>query len=567
VGSSMTERKFVHRPSRRLVSAAIASISFALSAGLAAPACDSPSCFDTNQLPCVSVPAPDAGNDAADATMAEAASDAGPEASDDGSASSDVSGEFDALDAGDAFDGFDGFDGWDGFVCDPTKAPSDPLACITDASGVFVAPTGHDGAAGTMADPLLKIGDAVKMAAAGAKRVLACGGTYNEQVTIDANVGGDALALYGALDCVHGWKWSAGTPTILAPTTPGVVLTLKGVSASVTIEDFGFHALAGANAGDSSIAVFASYAKKVFLRRCDIAAGKAQDGKDPAGLQGFPMAPAGAPGSADGGAPPTPNSCNGVANASVGGGGGPPADTGADGMDGTPGTISNKGIASAHDCSITKGSGGAAGENGLGGSAGQGATTLAKLDETGWTPSAGQAGGNGTVGQGGGGGASQSLNGGGGAGGAGGCGGAGGAAGTGGGSSIGVLAYQSTVVLELCTLAATDAGRGGNGANGQLGQAFGNRGSGGGADACQGGHGGYGGTGGGGGGGAGGVSAAVVWAGTAQMAPTLDGTSMGSAKVGKRGDVGSGGMGVFGAVPGFNGTAGMPGSAAPVVQF
>jgi len=552
--------------------AVTARLGIALSAGLGASACDSSTCWDSNQPPCVSGSSVEAGSDAtvADggATGDGANGDAAPEASDDGTASSDMGSGLDAADAADAFDSFDGFDGFDGFVCDPMKEPSLPDACpLTDTSGVFVAPSGHDGAAGTMADPLLKIGDAIKMAAAGAKRVLACGGTYNEQVTIDASAdtNADGLALYGGLDCIHGWKWKAGTPTVLAPTTPGIVVTLKGLSAGVIIEDFGFHALPGANAGDSSIAVFASKfsspASSVLLRRCDIAAGKGKDGQDPVKLGDFGMrAPPGNPGSADGGAPPSPNTCNGVAGASVGGGGGAPFDNGKDGMDGTPLGASNKGTAGS-DCSLGIGKLGA---NGAGGVTGAGASVWATLDETGWKPAAGQAGGNGGDGQGGGGGASENLNAGGGGGGAGGCGGAGGAGGTGGGSSIGVLAYQSGIDLQQCTITAADAGRGGNGAQGQSGQAYGYPGNGGGGGACQGGQGGYGGSGGGGGGGAGGLSAGVVWFG---VAPTLDGMSLGSVTLGKFGDGGAFGPGGTGGSPGARGSDGKVGMAASTKQF
>jgi hypothetical protein len=550
----MTEREIVHRSLWR-----VASIVIAASAALAASACESPTCFDTNQLPCINVPAPDAGSDAADATIADggAPSEAGTEASDDGSASSDGS---TGLDAADTFDGFDGFDGWDGFVCDPTKEPSLPDACVTDASGVFVAPSGHDGAAGTMADPLLKVGDAIKMAAAGAKRVLACGGSYNEQITIDAAAGADALALYGGLDCVHGWKWTAGTPTILAPTTPGFVLTIRGLTAGVILEDFGFHALSGTNAGDSSIAVFASKANNVLLRRCDIAAGTGKNGQDQIPVADFvASAPPGQPGRIDRGSPSTSNTCNGVALASVGGAGGAPIDNGADGTDGTPGS-SNKGTAKGCKDSTT---GGGPGNNGSSGVTGLGAKVLASFDETGWHAANGQPGGNGGNGQGGGGGGSQSAAGGGGGGGAGGCGGAGGAAGTGGGSSIALLAYQSIVDLGQCKLAALDAGRGGNGVKGQVGQAYGNGGAAFG-DACQGGRGGYGGSGGGGGGGAGGLSAGVVWSGSA---PTLDGTTLQMVLVGAMGGVGAGGSMSTGASPGAAGTDGTVGAAGPVLQF
>jgi hypothetical protein len=497
-------------------------------------------------------------------------------------------------------DAADAGDGFDGYTCDPTQLPSQDPCVINDAYGVFVSPTGRSGAAGTMADPFLRVADAIAAATGHSDRVLACAGSYDEALILGAIPGQDAGAIpatdggvdaaeeesfsggvnvFGGLDCANGWKYT-GAKAILAPTTRGVALTVKGLVAGLTFEDFGFHSLAGVESGESSIAVFASQsaAPGLLLRRCEIVAGAGQPGTDQVGTTGFDAgADAGNSGSLTGGGPPSPNACNGVAGASIGGAGGQPG-AGDPGQPGSPLGTKNLGGAIS-DCSANQ-LGGGQGANGVAGTAGAGAASWAQFDEHGWVPMPGTPGGAGAVGEGGGGGASLDMSGGGGGGGAGGCGGAGGMAGTGGGSSIGVLVYQSSVDLEQCTISTTDAGNGGNGAIGQVGQAGGGHGYGYGGMACSGGNGGYGGTGGGGGGGAGGLSTDVLWLGTA---PTIDGSPVGEAivsdaggdagtlaqsLVGSPGSAGTGGADPDGGTnPGMSGTDGKPGTTAAVMQF
>ncbi len=49
--------------------------------------------------------------------------------------------------------------------CDLTKGPKDSTSCIVDAVGVFVSPTGDDGAAGTKGAPVKTIAKGVDVAA------------------------------------------------------------------------------------------------------------------------------------------------------------------------------------------------------------------------------------------------------------------------------------------------------------------------------------------------------------------------------------------------------------------
>jgi hypothetical protein len=480
----------------------------------------------------------------------------------------------------------DAGDGSDAYPCDPTKTPSEDSCVVGNMYGVFVSPSGHDGAAGNMGDPFLKVADAIVAATGHTDRVLACAGSYDEALTLGSSPGADAgsedggsfaggVTVFGGLDCAHGWAYT-GARAVLAPTTPGTALTVKGLTVGVTFEDFGFQALAGTNPGDSSIAVFASQSAGLTLVRCELVAGAGQPGQDQVAVMGFDAgAPGGDPGTANNGGGRTPNACGGVAMASVGGAGGLPGATGNDGQDGTPGASNN---GTSVGCSSSAGLGGGAGADGAPGSAGAGAASWAAFDQNGWIPANGAAGGGGGVGQGGGGGASVDTTGGGGGGGAGGCGGVAGAAGTGGGSSIALLVYQATVDLENCTITVADAARGGNGAPGQVGQLGGGHGNGFGGSACSGGKGGNGGNGGGGGGGAGGLSVGVLWTGTS---PTIDGSPVGQASpldagpdagtlaqvtLGAPGAAGTGGTASGSADAGAGGD-GIPGVVAAVLQF
>lgn len=510
-----------------------------------------------------------------------------------------------AVDAG--ADAADAGDGFDGYVCDPTKTPAQDPCVITSTDGIFVSPTGRNGAMGTMGDPFLLVGDAIAAATGHSDRVLACAGTYDESLILGSSPGQDAgtagvqdgaseaaqeeasftggVTVFGGLDCANGWKYT-GAKAVLAPTTRGTALTVKGLMVGLTFEDFGFHSVAATQPGESSIAVFASNspAPGLVLIRCDIEAGAGQPGTDQVGVVGFDGgALTGQAGTATNGGGTASNSCGGVAMASTGGAGGPPAPApGADGQDGTPepsANPSNKGTAAACSASNT---GGGSGANGAAGTSGPGAASWAQFDGNGWVPSDGEAGAAGGDGQGGGGGGSVNNGGGGGGGGAGGCGGVGGTAGAGGGSSVGLLVFQSNVDLEQSSIGVGSAGRGGSGASGQAGQG-GGAGNNGFADTlgihgCPGGKGGAGGNGGGGGGGAGGLSVGVLWSGTA---PTIDGSPIGQALVVDAGGdagtvaqivVGSAGVGGTGGGSGTDagsnaGTNGKSGTSAAVMQF
>jgi hypothetical protein len=414
-----------------------------------------------------------------------------------------------------------------------------------------------------MASPCKTIGHAMDQAKSGTLRVYACGngGSYNENLVVGTSR--DGIAVYGGLDCTttpSQWVYNAADKAQVAPTAQGYALQVTGLTTGVTFADFGFTSQAATTAGQSSIAVFVSGSSGVLLERCSVTAGVGLQGQDQSQPAPYSSAaPNGNPGTVISGGGVSENaSCV----SSAGGAGGQPTAGGQDGTDGTPGSSNKDTVAECQASTV-----GGVGAPGVPGSTGAGAASWASFAASAWSPTPGLSGGAGAVGQGGGGGASVDITGGGGAGGAGGCGGAAGSPGTGGGSSISVLAYQSSVDLETFVLTAGNAGRGGNGAAGQTGQSGGIKGNGFG-DACAGGKGGNGGNGGPGGGGAGGLSAGVVWYGTA---PTLNGTSTPTAAtlptvtLGSAGVAGTGGSGVSCSSAGND--CGLPGQAGAVIAF
>src|SRR5580658_4916734 len=286
--------------------------------------------------------------------------------------------------------GADAGDGYDGYVCDPTKTPAQDPCVISDDDGFFVSPNGRSGAAGTMADPFLRVGDAIAAATGQSDRVLVCAGTYDEALILGSTPGQDAgtagaqdaeseaaqeeasftggVTVFGGLDCANGWKYT-GAKAVLAPSTRGTALTVKGLMVGLTFEDFGFQSIAATQSGESSIAVFASDspAPGLVLIRCDIQAGVGQPGMDQVGVMGFDGgAPSGQPGTATGGGATTPNACGGVAMASVGGAGAPPGATSTTGFDGFPGSPGPSNLGSSSACAST-GLGGGPGANGAAG--------------------------------------------------------------------------------------------------------------------------------------------------------------------------------------------------------
>ena len=419
--------------------------------------------------------------------------------------------------------------------CDPLNAPSEDACVVDDQYGVFVAPTGSTGAAGTMADPVPTLAEGLAAAAtAGVSRVYVCNATYAEQLSLTAAA--DGIEIYGGLECPGGaapWAYTASAKPLVKPSAPGTALRIDGVPTSARIEDVAFEALDAVGDGASSIGAWVTQSTGVTLRRVAITAGDGVKGAD---------------GSRTDFVFPTQNDLNG--NAASGGTGGaskvcdcPAGDQTSGGVGGNANVGGQAGgIGSPDHGAGQGGTPGPCAPDGTGrdgnpapsATNGTGATTLGSLTTI-WTPAPGDDGAPGGPGQGGGGGASTATAGGGG-GGCGGCGGAAGPGGQGGGASIALVSIDSTVTIEDSALGAGAAGDGGNGATGQAAQTetgfLGN----GTPPACSGGNGGSGAAGGSGGGGAGGVSLGILHKGGA---PTTTSTSLVPGAAGTRGLGGS----------------------------
>lgn len=109
--------------------------------------------------------------------------------------------------------------------CDPTKAPKDSPACVDDNFGVFVSPTGEDGATGKKAAPDKTIGKGVELAGSrGLARVYVCEGTYGESVEVTKPV-----SLCGGLAC--DWKTPGASPKWTGPKSD-FALRIAGVAGS-----------------------------------------------------------------------------------------------------------------------------------------------------------------------------------------------------------------------------------------------------------------------------------------------------------------------------------------------
>jgi hypothetical protein len=418
--------------------------------------------------------------------------------------------------------------------CDLTKPPKDSPACIDDAEGVFVAPSGDDGATGKKSSPVKTIAKGLELAASkGVPRVYVSEGTYEAAAEIKAPV-----SVYGGLSSA--WAYTGAKPK-LAP-AKGVALRVTKVTGAVIVEDLEVVGSADASkSGDSAIAAFVSESTNVTFRNLTLSAGPGTDGAKGVGASNYSAAAKQGIDSVNGGTAVTCACLDGTTS-SVGGKGGA---IGADGDAGsaTPTVGTANGGLGGGVCNP-----GTIGTNGQAGASGTGATRPGSVTNQGWlaaddvtTTS------NGNPGQGGGGGGGRVGLAGGGGGGCGGCGGAGGKAGGAGGSSFALLSFQSAVVVDGGTLKTSTGGTGGTGGTGQDGQAGGTPGTG----ACNGGPGGNGAGGSGGGGGAGGHSVPIAFVGAEPQATGAAVTP------GTKGGLGAGGQ--PGAGPGTIGTAGTSG--------
>jgi len=394
--------------------------------------------------------------------------------------------------------------------CDDKADPKDSPLCLDDSYAVFIdSVNGVDAADGTKAAPVKTIGHALTLLG-GRPRIYICGtGTLDEHVVLTS-----ATSLIGGYNCgTWDYRDTPNNKATIKPHDAGYALKISSVPSSIS--DLAFEAQAGANAGDSSIAVFAS-GSDVTFRRCSLTAQAGAVGSPGSkGVNGVWSDPAG------GGAGVMCTCTTG--GSTTGGAGGDVGGSGKDGLPSIAGNVTESNGAAGVGNQACGVGGTGAGHNGGDSPSGANAaanSSLGQLTANGWLPGDGLDGTDGQPGQGGGGGGGRAGAGGGG--GCGGCGGTKGTAGNGGGSSVALLSYQSTVQLIGCALTTNQAGSGGSGGNGgDANEGFaGDPGSTPSPAGCGGGDGGSGGAGGAGSGGAGGISAGVLYSGSAPVPDT-----------------------------------------------
>ncbi|WP_437804393.1 hypothetical protein [Sorangium sp. So ce693] len=449
-------------------------------------------------------------------------------------------------------------DCWEVMECAPAPEPTfcdgDPATTMAlDECGVFVSEQGDDNSAGTKDAPVKTLQHAIGLAAYGrghgeaaTRRVYACGGSFEEKITLPSGVD-----LWGGRLCDGGdWSYDGSFggpnhPTIIAPPVGTPLRVIADDKEHATSTVFGVRveaADASADDGKSSIAMIMSSGARALVQESVIVAGNGKDGEPGKDAPSF-RANVGVVGNhgvdactADSptGALEVVTVCDDGIESTGGYGGDGGLESGGDGAPGQPMPAENPegnglggpGAGSAR-CSD-----GANGMGGLDAGRADGAVGAGYLTEDGWMGIRGDDGKKSGVGQGGGGGGGSRSRGpmvacpagrpqggaAGGSGGGGGCGGLGGKGGGYGGSSIGVVALQgSAVTLEATRVMTGNGGNGGVGGTGQPGGGGSPGGDGGlGAPgsqmwrACSGGFGGDGGRGGDAGGGLGGSSYGVA---------------------------------------------------------
>ncbi|KYF55804.1 hypothetical protein BE04_32685 [Sorangium cellulosum] len=445
-------------------------------------------------------------------------------------------------------------------ACAPdAEAPPDPCvgepgtAPALDKCGVFVSEQGDDNSPGTKGAPVKTLQHAIGLAAHGrgrgeapTRRVYACGGSFEEKITLPSGVD-----LWGGRLCDGGdWSYDGSFggpnhPTIIAPPAGIPLRVIADDKEHATSTVFGVvveAADASADDGKSSIAMILSSGARAIVRESKIVAGNGKDG-EPGQDADSERATDGVVGNhgadactADAavGALPVVTVCDDGIESTGGYGGDGGLDVGGDGAPGQPATaeVSERDGRGGVGADATRCKDGNDGADGADAGRAGGAFGPGILSDDGWIGVRGEDGKKGGVGHGGGGGGGSKSRGdmvacriggpqggaAGGSGGSGGCGGQGGYGGGYGGASIGIVALDGTEF----TVAASDVftGKGGQGGVGGTGQpgGIGRRGGPGGAgfgpemwDACKGGTGGNGGRGGDAGGGLGGASVGIAY--------------------------------------------------------
>ncbi|WP_437338477.1 hypothetical protein [Sorangium sp. So ce394] len=422
---------------------------------------------------------------------------------------------------------------------------------------MFVSEQGDDQNPGTKSAPVKTLEHAVGLAASGrrggeapTRRVYACGGTFEEAITLPSGVD-----LWGGRRCDGGdWSYQGSFggpdhPTIIAP-PGGIPLRVLGVEETALAGDNATSVIAGVRVvaadasapdGKSSIAVILSTGARAIVQDSVIVAGNGKDGES--GKDAHSERATDGVNGNDGasactadvvmGALPVVTVCDDGTESIGGYGGDGGIDVGGDGASGQPELAENpEGEGSGGvGADLTMCSDGKPGADGADAGRAAGAVGEGHLGIHGWIGVRGQDGQRGGTGQAGGGGGGSKSRGNmvacraglpqggaaGGSGGSGGCGGRGGYGGGYGGASIGIVELDGAELTiggsDVFTGKGGQGGVGGRGQPGGIGHKGGRGGLGSGDmwDACSGGRGGNGGRGGDAGGGLGGASVGIAY--------------------------------------------------------
>ena len=89
-----------------------------------------------------------------------------------------------------------------GATCPSGKEPKDDPTCVSEALGIFVAPTGNDSNAGTKTAPVATLKTALQKAST-KEFIFVCDGNYTESVDIKQPV-----SIFGGFKCAD-WTYSS----------------------------------------------------------------------------------------------------------------------------------------------------------------------------------------------------------------------------------------------------------------------------------------------------------------------------------------------------------------------
>lgn len=407
---------------------------------------------------------------------------------------------------------------------------------VEEITRVYVAASEAGQGDGSMAAPVHTIAEGILLASQQPpSEVVVRSGVYQESIALASGV-----SVYGGFD--ESWNPSDSLTTEIRGGIPAVIIA--NISAPTTLARFTVRSADAVGPGESAIAIAIDQATAVTLRQVTVSPGAGAAGINGVdGVHGADAAPGGrgAPGCEDSGGifcdscgVPPAGATGGSPCGRIGGRGGSAGKSNGAGGAGSSGTGSSGapgggGIGGG----LGNGIAGTSGNNGAHGASAPGGADVGSFVGVVYQPAFGGNATDGVDGDGGGGGGGggggtagcDSYGSSGGGGGGGGCHGTASTSGTGGGGSFGVVAFDSSVILDASTVTSGNGGAGGAAGIAGLGGRGGKGGPGGphggsqddAGNGAAGGSGGNGGSGGQGGGGGGGPSAALVCVGTATI--------------------------------------------------